>query len=96
MNKNALNIGLIVLAIISMVFIILLRLSGEALTGSEQVLSRIAALLMAGIFVYFAYSELNLAKTKTLSTSSRMVSGIRVPMYIFAGAFMLYFSYAGI
>lgn len=96
MNKTFLHIGLIVLAIACMVFIVMLRLATAELTGAQLILGRVAAIVMGGIFIYFSYSELQQAKAKDTAISSRLVSGIRVPMYIFAGAFMVYVSYAGI
>lgn len=96
MNKTFLHIGLIVLAIACMVFIVMLRLSAGEMSAGQLVLGRVAAIVMGGIFIYFSYTELQQAKDKDSAMSSRLVSGIRVPMYIFAGAFMVYVSYSGI
>ncbi len=87
-----------VLAVGSLFFLVIamkMRLSGQPLSDSDQVFTDVGFGVMSAVLLYFSYLEFLIAMNKEESRSKRLVSSVRVPMYIGASGIFVYWIITG-
>ena len=95
MIKLILHTALAVGSLFFLVIAMKMRLSGQPLSDNDQVFIDVGFGCMSAVLLYFSYLESLIVMNKDESQSKRLVSGVRVPMYIGASGLFVYWIITG-